>query len=232
MSAASASRYVDSAGKTLEDYPHPSVAVDTALLTVVPGDDHLSVLLVFRDPDDYAEDNAGGEWVLPGAILRKGERLIDAARRSLREKAGLDGMSPRQLHVFDDPERDRRGWVLSVAHMDVMPASRLGSLDEARARLAPVDSPGQHLPFEHGAIIDYAVAQARAWYERVPDPYGLLSEPFTILELRRLHEAVAGKPLQRDTFRRLMAVQLSPTGQWTDGTRGRPAELFRRLPHG
>jgi ADP-ribose pyrophosphatase YjhB (NUDIX family) len=232
MSAASANGYIDSAGKALEDYPHPSVAVDTAVLTVMTGDDHLSVLLVFRNPHDYAEDNAGGEWVLPGAILLKGDRLIDAVRRSLREKAGLDGMSPRQLHVFDDPERDRRGWVLSVAHIDVLPASRLGPLDKARAQLVPADSSGEHLPFEHGEIIDYAVAEVRARYERVPDPDGLLSEPFTILELRRVHEAVAGKPLQRDTFRRLMAAQLRPTGQWTDGTRGRPAELFGRLPHG
>ena len=51
--------------------------------------------------------------------------------------------------------------------------------------------------------------------------------PFTILELRLLHEAVVGRKFQRDTFRRLMEPQLTGTGKMTSGTRGRPAELFR-----
>ena len=35
------------------------------------------------------------------------------------------GLNPRQLHVFDAPDRDDRGWVLSVAHCDVVPVDRL-----------------------------------------------------------------------------------------------------------
>ena len=37
------------------------------------------------------------------------ERLADAVKRSLREMAGVRGLRPRQLHVFDDPNRDARG---------------------------------------------------------------------------------------------------------------------------
>ena len=36
------------------------------------------------------------------------------------------GLHPRQLHVFDDPNRDERGWVLSVAHVEIMRPERLG----------------------------------------------------------------------------------------------------------
>src|ERR1700733_8317391 len=89
MPSVPASDRTGSAKESFNPYPRPSVAVDTALLTVVPGDDFLSVLLVFRNPGEYAADNPGGEWVLPGAILRRGERLIDAIRRSLRGGAGL-----------------------------------------------------------------------------------------------------------------------------------------------
>ena len=64
---------------------------------------------------------------LPGTFLRVGETLADAVDRSLRKKANVRGLRPRQLHVFDDPHRDYRGWVLSVAHVDVVRPDQLAS---------------------------------------------------------------------------------------------------------
>lgn len=220
--ASNAAVYRDSSGRTLADYPRPSVAVDTALLTVLPGEEHLSVLLVLRP------DRSG--WALPGTFLHQGERLIDAVRRSLHDKAGVRGMSPRQLQVFDDPERDSRGWVLSVAHLDVVRADRLDGLLTDRTRLVPADRPGP-LPYGHEKIIDRAAAEVRVGYARTPDPDRLLAEPFTMLELRRIHTAVAGHAAQRDHFRRQMEPHLVGTGQMSSGTRGRPAELFRHSEH-
>jgi 8-oxo-dGTP diphosphatase len=218
------SAYRDNAGKTLADYPRPSMAVDAALLTVVPGEDCLSVLQVHR------AEGANGEpagWGLPGTFLHEGERLLDAVQRCLREKAGVEGTRPRQLHVFDKPDRDDRGWVLSVAHMDVVRPERLDGRINEQTRIVPADDPGI-LPYDHTEIIRRAVATVRASYELAPDPEHLISGPFTILELRQLHEAVVGKKFQRDTFRRLMEPQLTGTGKMTSGTRGRPAELFRQ----
>jgi ADP-ribose pyrophosphatase YjhB (NUDIX family) len=213
--------YRDSSGRALTDYPRPSVAVDTALLTVLPGEAHLSVLQVRRP-------NAVG-WALPGTFLHEGERLIDAVHRSLRAKAGINGTKPRQLHVFDDPDRDDRGWVLSVAHVDVVRAEQLAQREHERTRLIPVHRPGR-LPYGHGQIIERAVTQVRARYQAAPDPDRLLTQPFTVLELRHLHQAVTGRPLQRDTFRRQMQPHLIGTGQMSSGTRGRPAELYARRP--
>jgi 8-oxo-dGTP diphosphatase len=214
---ASDNEYRDSSGRTLADYPRPSVAVDTALLTLGP-DSALYVLQVRR----------GGQrgWALPGTFLHAGERLIDAVLRSLRDKAGVEGLRPQQLHVFDDPSRDDRGWVLSVAHLMVVPSPRLSGRSTA-TRLVLVESPGR-MPYGHGHIIDMAVAEARRRYRELPDPGGLLPDAFTVLELRQVHAAVAGRPLQKDTFRRAMEPNLIGTGEMTSGTRGRPAERFRR----
>jgi len=211
-------KFRDSKGRTLEDYPRPSVAVDTALLIPDP-DRGLLVLEVKR------EFMSG--WALPGTFLWAGERLADAVRRSLRTKAGVEGVAPHQLQVFDDPDRDDRGWVLSVAHWAVVEPDRLASRFETATRLMPVDSPGR-LAYDHRLIIDSAVAHIRARYEAEPDPDQLLRERFTVLELRKLHEAVAGEPLDRDMFRREMKDKLIGTGEMSKGTRGRPAELFRR----
>ena len=228
MERPTSSPYRDSAGKTLADYPRPSVAVDAALLTVVRGEDCLAVLQVHRAEGPDGDPPAG--WGLPGTFLHEGELLLDAVQRCLREKAGVEGTRPRQLHVFDKPNRDDRGWVLSVAHMDVVRPELLNGRIEERTRIVPADDLGI-LPYDHTAIIRQAVKTVRASYQLAPDPERLLAEPFTILQLRLMHEAVVGRPFQRDTFRRLMEPQLVGTGRTTAGARGRPAELFRHKQH-
>lgn len=210
---------------SLLDYPRPSVAVDTAVLTVAGG--NVCVLLVRRE-----EDHQHGRWALPGTFVREREALADAVLRSLREKAGISGRVPRQLRVFDEPGRDDRGWVLSVAHVDVVP---LAALEEALksdgVRLASVTREPEliaGLPYGHAEIVAKAVEWLRAAYAGAPDPGELLDEPFTLKDLRDLHEAVAAAPLMRDTFRRFMEPQLTGTGQMSDGTRGRPSRLWLR----
>jgi 8-oxo-dGTP diphosphatase len=228
MERSTSSPYRDPAGKTLADYPRPSVAVDAALLTVLPGQDCLSVLQVRRAEGPDGAPPRG--WGLPGTFLHAGELLLDAVQRCLREKAGVDGARPRQLHVFDKPDRDDRGWVLSVAHMDVVRPELLDGRMQEQTRIVPADNAGV-LPYDHTEIIRQAAATIRASYQLAPDSERLLAEPFTILQLRLLHEAVVGRPFQRDTFRRLMEPQLAGTGRTTAGTRGRPAELFRHKQH-
>ena len=148
----------DSSRASLLKYPRPSAAVDTTVLTVADGS--LCVLLVRR-----GADRQHGKWALPGSFLRERERLADAVLRSLREKAGISGRVPRQLHVFDDPERDDRGWVLSVAHVDVVPLAELeGALRSDGVRLASVTGEPEliaGLPYGHAEIVAKAVEWIR-----------------------------------------------------------------------
>ncbi|ABK74970.1 NUDIX hydrolase [Mycolicibacterium smegmatis] len=210
--------YQDSSGRTLGDYPRPSVAVDAAVLTVGP-DAGLSVLQVRRAQ--------GRGWALPGTFLHPGETLADAVNRALATKANVHGLRPRQLHVFDDPKRDDRGWVLSVAHVAVVPLDFVASRFPESTRLVPAHAPGR-LVYDHADIIALAVGDVRTRYETAPDPDHLLGDEFTLRDLRLIHEAVTGHALQRDTFRRSMESQLVATGATVSRGRGRPAELFRR----
>ncbi|WP_396925863.1 NrtR DNA-binding winged helix domain-containing protein [Mycolicibacterium sp.] len=207
----------------LHNYPRPTLAVDTALLTWDPDQGLLVVEMVREDV---------GKWALPGAFVRKGETLADAVERSLRDKLGVRGMRPRQLHVFDAPDRDDRDWVVSVAHVAVVRPDQLSSLGSgsvAQTRLAPVDRPGE-LAWDHPEIVRLAKTDIRQRYEAEADPERLLGNRFTMRDLRQVHEAVAGRKLQRDKFRRTMEPRLVGTGAMEEntGTRGRPAELFRR----
>lgn len=235
--------WTDSSGRSLSDYPRPSVAVDAAVLTVPGGSDSrrgmrkaradvssaLHVLLV-RSP----RPSGRAFWGLPGTFVHEGETLRKAVLRALETKAGLRGLDPSQLHVFDEPRRDPRGWVMSVGHLDVARwedlAEVLDDLDDAE--LVPVGtilSGERSLPYDHDAIVRFAVDQIRAEYAEAPDPRGILEERFTLRELEALHRAIDpdGTPA-KDTFRRGMEPLLADTGEMASGTVGKPARLFLR----
>ncbi|SIG94484.1 NUDIX hydrolase [Mycobacteroides abscessus subsp. abscessus] len=202
--------WTDDHGKRLTDYPRPSVAVDTAVLTVK--DDVLGVVVVERE----------GQLRLPGTFLHDGELLAEAVERSLRQRVGLRGVTPKQLRTFDAIDRDDRGRVLSVAHMIALPAAQMTEVD-----VIPIES-AVGLAFDHDDIIAEAVDALRAEYSEHPDPGRLLGDSFTLLDLHRLHSAVDKATAQKDTFRRAMMPHLESTGRLERGTVGKPAQLYRR----
>lgn len=200
---------------------HPWVAVDTAVLTL-DAEFGMSVLLVHKSMWDR---EPASEWRLPGMFIEPGETLEAAALRALALKAGIQGLHPRQLRVFDEPDRDARGWTISVAHVDVVRRSRIRL--QPHTRIFPVTELPQ-LDFDHREIIELSVGRVREGYRAHPDPYRLLSDPlFTIRDLRKLHERVLGEDLNPDTFRRLMIPELIPTEEKRSGVRGKPALLYR-----
>jgi ADP-ribose pyrophosphatase YjhB (NUDIX family) len=211
----------------LTSYPRPNVAVDLALLTAVPADDrrpgHLAVLM-----QQQAIDTAA--LALPGRFVREGERVVDTIGEVLRTKVGLDVVPTRPLllGVFDDPARDPRAWTMSLAHALALPHEELS---EAEGQLVAVDARGRPrtrrtILYDHEEMVRQAASALRERYERRPDPDGLLTSPFTLSELRRVHEAVIGEQLRRDTFNRRMAPHLDALAgiQRTDG--GRPAQVY------
>ena len=203
-------------------FPRATVAVDTALLTVDPG---RGLLVAEMEREDT------GKWALPGTFLRDRETLAEAVERSLDTKLGVRGIRPIQLFVFDDPARDDRDWVLSVAHVAVVRLERLESLGSGsakEARLVPVDRPGE-LAWDHPNIVKRAKEYVRSRYDTMADPDHLLDTSFTLRQLHEVHEAVAGRGLDRDRFRRKMSHRITETGDLSySGSRGRPAEVFRR----
>jgi len=211
--------WTDTNGKTLGDYARPSVAVDVAVLTYSGGT--LQVLVV---------EHRRGTLALPGTFLHEGELLTDAAERALRTKAGLVGTQFHQLAMFDDPARDERGWVLSMAHTAVVPAAEL----PADAILVNVvgGAVESELAFDHADMVRLAVEDLRTRYALQVDPAGLLGESFTVLELRQLYEVIFDRELQKDAFRRHVMEALESTGELSNPGYGRPAEMFRRKGEG
>src|SRR5262249_8418155 len=59
--------------------------------------------------------------------------------------------------------------------------------------------------------------------------FELMAREFTLTELQRTVEAISGRHLHKQNFRRLVetAALVEPTGETSTATRGRPAALFR-----
>ncbi len=89
--------------------------------------------------------------------------------------------------------------------------------------------PGRAMRFDHRRILATAIARLRAKIKYRPVVFELMPPSFTLLELQRGVESVAGRRLHKQNFRRLIEQQalVEETGHVTQETGGRPAKLFR-----
>ena len=88
---------------------------------------------------------------------------------------------------------------------------------------------GTPMLFDHRRILATAIARLRGKLKYRPVVFELMAPTFTLLELQRAVEALAGSRLHKQNFRRLVAEQglVEGTGRFSTPARGRPAELFR-----
>lgn len=127
------------AGYDLTKYDRPSVAADVVVFSVMKDDEcedvrrlqekRLKILLIRRGGFPYK-----GSWAMPGGFCRKGEDVIDSARRELCEETGIDDAYVKLVGVYGEPDRDPRGWVISSTYMALMNgrACRLKAGDDAQ----------------------------------------------------------------------------------------------------
>lgn len=227
----------------IEDYEHPFVTSDVCLLSV--GDVYmgrrrglgkeLQVLLVKR-----SEGPCKGLWALPGGFVAKGMRIEDTARNKTFEKTGLKDFYIEQLYTFDTPDRDERGWIMSVAYMGLVDKATIKSEYKGSEEtkwfwfngdiLTDVDGTGidleiDSLAFDHGEILKKAHERLAGKIDYTDVARYLLPEYFTIRDAQLTFKAVQG--YQTDSFRRKLGNRVIETEEYQDDSYGRPAKLFK-----
>jgi 8-oxo-dGTP diphosphatase len=229
----------------LQSFPHPSVAVDLAVLCVEDG----ALLCVLMRRDDAAR--VGGDWALPGGFVHMDEAPETAVARVLADKTGLGpGIHFEQLATYGAPGRDPRGHVISITHIAIAPAEALcaGIADKPELTLArvAVDWPGETggparalaqdgaalgLAFDHATILGDMVKRLRGKLDYTDIGFAFLPRRFTLRAVQEVHEAILGHPLKAPPFRRKLTDRhaLRPTGRHQTGGAFRPAELFELI---
>jgi hypothetical protein len=94
---------------------------------------------------------------------------------------------------------------------------------------APGQAPGEPMAHDHRRILATGIARLRGKIKYRPLVFELMPPAFTLGQLQRTVEALAGRRLHKQNFRRLIAQQelIEETGRMATETGGRPAKLFR-----
>jgi hypothetical protein len=111
-----------------------------------------------------------------------------------------------------------------------------GLVEEARrdGRKAALERPslpvlGEPMRLDHRRILATAIARLRAKLKYRPVIFELMANEFTLTELQTTVEAISGRHLHKQNFRRLVeaGALVEATGETSTATGGRPAALFR-----
>ncbi|MGH6968679.1 MAG: NUDIX hydrolase [Stellaceae bacterium] len=104
-----------------------------------------------------------------------------------------------------------------------------GVVPEAHGHRATADPiAGTPMMHDHRRILATGIARLRAKIKYRPVVFELMPASFTLFQLQRAVEALAGQRLHKQNFRRLVEQQglVEETSKVTTATGGRPAKLF------
>jgi ADP-ribose pyrophosphatase len=170
----------------------PNHAADALVTRINAESGLLEILLIQR---------ASGEWAIPGGMLDPGEDALTAARRELKEEAGIDvdQLTPTPVYqgIGDGPRLTDNAWVETCAfhfHLqdtrgqDMAPAA---GKDEQGAEWK-VFSPEliSSLYANHGELVAMMISQQRnrapAWLENVSEQLELIVHIPTLTDFSSL----------------------------------------------
>lgn len=177
-------------------FPKQFIAVDCIIFGYEAG--KLKLLLAQRKFQP-----AQGEWSLMGGWVMEDETVEKAAERVLFQITGLKDIYLEQVSVFSDPDRDPGGRVISVAFYAMIRIDKhdYDLVKEHNAVWRPFDKRPE-LIFDHDQMVKCAheKLKLKAGYELIGEK--LLPSKFTILQLRKLYEAVFQRDFDPGNFRK------------------------------
>ena len=205
----------------------PPVGAISATGGPAPGEGALWIPLVRRTRMPFR-----GLWALPGGPTQWDETLADTALNTLQSAVRRRPGYLEQLYSFGAVERSAAAQrLVTIAYWALY-----GEADFAETPEDPdpnvawfaVDAIPD-LAFDHAEIVEHALARLRSKTEYAAVAHRFLGPMFTLAQLRAVHEAVQGRPVDPANFRRQSLAQgrLVDTGDLESGTAHRPARLYR-----
>jgi hypothetical protein len=165
---------------------------------------------------------AGPPKLLKRAILPRLDKWV--------AEAG-DPASKRERRLRLEGNFDEKAWneELVLQRYELLYEARL--VPEAGRARQPIAEPlaGEPMRYDHRRILATGIARLRAKIKYRPVVFELMAPDFTLGQLQRAVEALAGRPLHKQNFRRQVEQQglVEGTGAVSSGTGGRPGKLYR-----
>jgi ADP-ribose pyrophosphatase YjhB (NUDIX family) len=177
-------------------HPQHYVAVDCVILGYQ--DEEIKLLLYPRSFEPYK-----GKWSLLGGFVQDNESADEAAARILKQTTGLEQIFLEQVASFSEPNRDPEARVISLAYYALI---RIDLHDEEKVKENGAYwvsiSKLPNLIFDHQQMFEKSLVklQQKAGYSLCGSE--LLPEMFTLIQLRKLYEAIFLHEFDPGNFRK------------------------------
>ncbi len=232
-------------------YEKPSVTVDIVLMCYNKENDQLKILLIQRKGHPYRHS-----WALPGGFVNPNESTGESVLREAQEETGV-AISKRhieQLHTFSTPNRDPRGWVVTVSYLAFIGEEPLAAGDDAsEVRWFSLERKDEQLylingdveiildlrtgqslgkdtlAFDHSEIILKAFRRVANKMEHEPQVLQVLGDSFTITEARKVFAKFLGvdfRSIDHSNFKKSLLRFFDEIGERPVGI-GRPSKIYR-----
>lgn len=208
----------------LPQYEKPSVTVDMLAYCFVEG--KIKLLMIRRKAHPFQNSLA-----LVGGFMDKGEDATHACQREVKEEINLDLPLEKieQLVTVSTPNRDPRGWTITVAHLVYLPGKVMDLVqagdDAKEVVFVDVDFhagqcylDGKELKekdfaFDHAAIIQESIQKIQKGLAFNPSFLYLLDDEFTVEEgLALMNVLDSNKTCDADSFLNRYACHLEEVG--------------------
>ncbi len=197
------------------EYFLPNLSIDVVIIGYE--DNQLKCLLL----------QLGDKWLLPGGHITNNESVVDAVKRILNERTGLNDPHLKFLSVFGDKDRqfsdeykaffekigipwDKDYWLnnrfVTLAYYSLVNIKKthpvVGQFDEAFAWFDFDYLPNMWM--DHKSIVMAARNRMKEDIKQEYVSFNLLPDQFTMPELHELHQTILEEQLDRSRFQKKM----------------------------
>lgn len=200
------------------------VAVDCVVFGYEAGE--LKLLLYPR-----AFEPVKGFWSLMGGFVTPNESSDEAACRVLKQTTGLDDIFLEQVRAFSTPDREVFERVISIAYFALI---RIDRYKKSNAELYEAKwwsiNELPRLIFDHREMVEQALKKLQKKAGTSLAGSELLPRKFTLLQLRKLYEAIYQRTFDPGNFRKkMLSLDVLEKLDQKDSTESKKGAFYYRV---
>ena len=211
-----------------ENYPlyeNIGIHLISTIFTVDKG--VMKVLLIKRKNEPYK-----GYWALPGGCLYNNERVLDGAKRELKEKTGITTIDLTMFNIFDKIDRSPLKRMICLAFIGVLDKDKVNLLKESE-KASIIDwvdiKKIPELAYDGNEVLEKAIIKLKDLIQSTEILKSLFPKEFTLPELQMVYESIMEINIDRRNFRKKMINNglIIDTNKTINYNGKKPAKLYR-----